>query len=148
CARSAARASRKSPIRRCRSRASPAADSSLGTIVLARPLAGPLRRCHLTVAAAGDRMADNASPQMMPLRVTRNDKIADGIHLLEFRDPDGKELPAFTAGAHIALRTPKGLLRKYSLCNDPAERARYAVAVKREASGRGGSIDLLDNVKA
>ncbi len=92
-------------------------------------------------------MADTASTQMMPLRVTRNDRIADGIHLLEFRDSDGKELPAFTAGAHIALRTPKGLLRKYSLCNDPAERNRYAVAVKRETSGRGGSIDLLDNVK-
>jgi phthalate 4,5-dioxygenase reductase subunit len=92
-------------------------------------------------------MPENASTQMMPLRITRNDRIADGIHLLEFRDPGGKELPAFTAGAHITLRTPNGLIRKYSLCNDPAERDRYAVAVKREAGGRGGSIDLIDNVK-
>ena len=30
---------------------------------------------------------------MMPLRVTRNDKIADGIHLLEFRDA-GRQNPA------------------------------------------------------
>ena len=28
-------------------------------------------------------------PQMMPLRVTRNDKIADGIHLFELRDAAG-----------------------------------------------------------
>ena len=43
---------------------------------------------------------------------------------------------------------PNGLLRKYSLCNDPAERDRYLVAVKREANGRGGSSNLIDNVKA
>jgi phthalate 4,5-dioxygenase reductase subunit len=84
----------------------------------------------------------------MRLRVTRNDKIADGINLLEFRDAGGKELPAFSAGAHIAIRTPNGLLRKYSLCNDPADRGRYLVAIKREASGRGGSINLIDAVKA
>ena len=85
---------------------------------------------------------------MLPLRVTRNDKIADGIHMLEFRDVEGKTLPEFSAGAHITIRTPSGLLRKYSLCNDPAERDRYLVAVKREVNGRGGSTDLIDHVKA
>lgn len=86
--------------------------------------------------------------QVMSLRVTRNDKIADGIHLLEFRKPDGAPLPPFTAGAHITIRVPNGPLRKYSLCNDPAERDRYQVAIKREANGRGGSIALIDKVKA
>ena len=87
-------------------------------------------------------------PPTMPLRVTRNDKIADGIHLLEFRDPGGRSLPEFTAGAHIGIRVPNGLLRKYSLCNDPAERERYQVAVKRESNGRGGSCSLIDDTKA
>jgi len=93
-------------------------------------------------------MAASDQPGMMPLRVTRNDKIADGINLIEFRDLDGKPLPEFTAGAHIAIRVPNGLLRKYSLCNDPSERDRYQVAVKREANGRGGSANLIDSVKA
>ncbi len=93
-------------------------------------------------------MTEIDQPQMMPLRVTRSDKIADGIHLLEFRDPAGKTLPPFTAGAHIGIHTPSGLLRKYSLCNDPAEHDRYLVAIKREANGRGGSINLIDAVKA
>ena len=84
----------------------------------------------------------------MPLRVTRNDQVADGIHLLEFRDAAGKQLPEFSAGAHIAVRVPNGLLRKYSLCNDPAERDRYQIAVKRESNGRGGSRSLIDSVKA
>jgi phthalate 4,5-dioxygenase reductase component len=85
---------------------------------------------------------------MMTLRVTRNEAIADGINLFEFRQPDGAALPEFSAGAHIAIRVPSGAIRKYSLCNDPAERGHYQIAVKREASGRGGSIDLIDNVKA
>jgi len=93
-------------------------------------------------------MTTTDQPQTMPLRVTRNEKIADGIHLLEFRDAGGKQLPEFSAGAHIAIRVPNGLVRKYSLCNDPAERDRYLVAVKREANGRGGSSTLIDNVKA
>ena len=87
-------------------------------------------------------------PQMLPLRVMRNDKIADGIHILEFRDAGGQPLPKFSAGAHIAIQAPNGLLRKYSLCNDPAERDRYLVAIKREANGRGGSCNLIDNTKA
>jgi phthalate 4,5-dioxygenase reductase subunit len=93
-------------------------------------------------------MTTNEQPPMMPLRVMRNDRIADGIHLIEFRDPGGKPLPEFSAGAHITVRVPNGLLRKYSLCNDSAERDRYQVAVKREAQGRGGSINLIDKVKA
>ena len=93
-------------------------------------------------------MAVNDQPPAMPLRVTRNDKIADGIHLFEFRDAAGQPLPEFSAGAHIAIHVPGGLLRKYSLCNDPAERDRYQVAVKREANGRGGSSNLIDKVKA
>jgi len=96
----------------------------------------------------GREMAASDDPPMMPLRVTRNEKIADGIHLLEFRDAGGKPLPEFSAGAHITIRVPNGLLRKYSLCNDPAERNRYQVAVKREVNGRGGSCNLIDNVQA
>lgn len=93
-------------------------------------------------------MTADQQPPMMPLRVTRNDKIADGIHLIEFRNTAGGLLPEFTAGAHIAIRVPNGLVRKYSLCNDPAERDRYQVAVKREVNGRGGSANLIDAVKA
>src|SRR4029450_5904550 len=89
-----------------------------------------------------------AEPQTMLLRVTRNDAVADGIHLLELRDARGRPLPEFSAGAHVAVRVPNGLVRKYSLCNDPAERDRYQIAVKREGDGRGGSRSLIDDVKA
>jgi ferredoxin-NADP reductase len=78
------------------------------------------------------------------------DKIEDGgqgIKLFSLVDPDHWELPPFRPGAHIDLHLPGGLVRTYSLCNDPADDKRYVVAVKREAEGRGGSIVLHDAVK-
>src|SRR4030095_8281103 len=89
-----------------------------------------------------------AHPPTMLLRVTPNDAVAAGIHLLEFREANGTPLPEFSAGAHIGVRVPNGLLRKYSLCNHPAERDRYQIAVKREDNGSGGSRRLIDDVKA
>lgn len=59
---------------------------------------------------------------MKPLRITRNNEIADGIHLLEIRGKDGRELAPFDPGAHLSIRVPNGLVRKYSLCNDPSKR--------------------------
>jgi ferredoxin-NADP reductase len=70
-----------------------------------------------------------------------------GIKVFSLADPDGWELPPFRPGAHIDLHLPGGLVRTYSLCNDPAGNTRYVVAVKREVDGRGGSIALHDIVK-
>ena len=81
------------------------------------------------------------------VRITRAEPIAHGIHLYEMSRPDGAELPEFTAGSHVNLRIPNGLVRKYSLCSDPADRSRYGIAIKREDNGRGGSILLVDNTK-
>lgn len=83
-----------------------------------------------------------------PLRVTAAGPIAEEIFGFELADPEGAELPPFTAGAHLRVRVPGGLERRYSLCSDPAETRRYAIAVKREAGGRGGSVALCDGVKA
>ena len=94
-------------------------------------------------------MADEFSAaETMTLKVTRKDEIARGIDLFELRRPGGGELPEFSAGAHVAVKVPNGLIRKYSLCNDPAERDRYQIAVKRDEAGRGGSVSLIENTKA
>lgn len=72
---------------------------------------------------------------------------ADGILSFEFVDPDGGELPPFTAGAHIDVHIRDGLVRQYSLCNDPRERSRYVIAVLKEAVGRGGSRAMHDALR-
>jgi phthalate 4,5-dioxygenase reductase subunit len=79
------------------------------------------------------------------LRLTRKEEIAKDIFELEFRRADAADLPAFTAGAHVQVQVPNGSLRKYSLCNDPAERQRYVIAVKHESAGRGGSRSLIED---
>jgi phthalate 4,5-dioxygenase reductase component len=88
----------------------------------------------------------HADPVLIPRRVARAERIAEDIHLFELRDLAGADLPGFSAGAHVSLRVPNGLIRKYSLCNNPAERDRYVIAVKREAPGRGGSESLIRDV--
>lgn len=54
-------------------------------------------------------------------------------------DPDGWQLPPFTAGAHIDVHLPGGLVRQYSLCGDPFENRHYELGVLDEPAGRGGS---------
>jgi vanillate O-demethylase ferredoxin subunit len=64
------------------------------------------------------------------------------IVVFELTDPDGAELPAFAAGAHIDIEAAPGLVRQYSLLNDPAERHRYCVGILRDPASRGGSAAL------
>lgn len=83
----------------------------------------------------------------MPLRVAGIADVAQGIRSFELVQPDGAELPPFTPGSHVKVETPSGALRKYSLCNDPAERHRYVIAVKREDGGQGGSLSMHTELK-
>jgi vanillate O-demethylase ferredoxin subunit len=83
------------------------------------------------------------------LQVRADKKVleAKDIYRFELVDPEGKPLPAFTAGSHIDVHLPSGLIRQYSLCNDPMERHRYVIAVLRDPNTRGGSVVLHDEVK-
>ena len=83
-----------------------------------------------------------------PLRVAAAARIAEDIHRFDLVHPDGAELPAFTAGSHLKVRVPNGLVRRYSLCSDPNDVSGYSIAVKREAGGAGGSVSLCDGVQA
>ncbi|MFT8540913.1 PDR/VanB family oxidoreductase [Acetobacter sp.] len=69
---------------------------------------------------------------------------AKDIVSLELRAPDNAPLPRFTAGSHIDLHLSNGIVRSYSLSNDPAETERYVVGVARDAASRGGSRYIHD----
>lgn len=64
---------------------------------------------------------------------------AGEVTVVELRPANGAALPGFTAGAHLDLHLPGGLVRQYSLWNDPAETDRYLIAVRLLEAGRGGS---------
>lgn len=83
----------------------------------------------------------------LDLRVTAIRYEADSVLSFELRAPDDGELPPFTAGAHVDLSLPNGLMRSYSLCNSPRDRDRYVIGVQRDPNSRGGSAYLHDKVR-
>jgi phthalate 4,5-dioxygenase reductase subunit len=87
---------------------------------------------------------DSGASSSMSLTVLRKAQLARDITLFELGYPDQRALPPFSAGSHLAITTPNGLLRRYSLSNPPSERQRYVVAVQRDAAGGGGSVSMVD----
>ncbi len=83
---------------------------------------------------------------MLHVRVAAKAPLADGICGLELVAADGGALPAFSAGAHVDLHLGPGLVRPYSLCNDPAETHRYRLGVLREPASRGGSAAVHERL--
>lgn len=67
---------------------------------------------------------------------------AERVLSLRLRPADGAELPPFAPGAHVALHVAPGLVRHYSLCSDPQDRAAWRIAVLLEAASRGGSATV------
>src|ERR1700724_1718972 len=103
------------------------------------------RSSGLTSATSCERiMADG----MMQVRLKRISFEAETIHSYELVAPAGGDLPAFTAGCHIDLHLPNGMIRSYSLVNDQSERNRYVVAVNKDAASRGGSRFVHETVRA
>lgn len=84
---------------------------------------------------------------MLQLRVKSSTWEAPNVLSYELRSIDGAELPPFTAGAHIDLALPNGLVRSYSLINPQSERHRYVIAVQKELQGRGASKWIHQNLR-
>jgi vanillate monooxygenase ferredoxin subunit len=79
------------------------------------------------------------SSTTLEVRVAARRLAADDIVEIELVPVAGGELPAFEAGAHIDLHLGAGLVRQYSLHNDPRERHRWCIGVLKDAASRGGS---------
>jgi ferredoxin-NADP reductase len=79
--------------------------------------------------------------------VSRIEDLGNETRRFTLVDQDDWELPPFKAGAHIDVHLKAGLVRTYSLCNEPEDNRRYIIAVKRERNGRGGSNFLHDQVR-
>ncbi|NDZ17011.1 oxidoreductase [Variovorax sp. WS11] len=75
----------------------------------------------------------------LSVRVARRIREAVDIASFELVPTGSEPLPSFSAGAHVDVHLPGGLVRQYSLCNDPSEPHRYLIAVLRDGNGRGGS---------
>ena len=69
---------------------------------------------------------------------------AEGVNSYVLEPIGDGHLPPFTAGAHVDLHLSEGLVRPYSLLNDPREADRYVIGVQADPNGRGGSRHVHD----
>lgn len=80
-------------------------------------------------------------PAELRLAVASRRTVALDVVESELRPADG-ELPEWRPGAHIDVTAENGIIRQYSLCGDPGDRASYRIAVLRQPGSRGGSAWL------
>jgi vanillate O-demethylase ferredoxin subunit len=81
---------------------------------------------------------------LLDVVVRRRQLQGQAIAVLELADPAGSPLPPFTAGAHVDVHLPGGIVRSYSLCGDPRVRSAYRLGVLRDPASRGGSLAVHD----
>jgi vanillate monooxygenase ferredoxin subunit len=80
------------------------------------------------------------SPQpMLAVRVLEKREAAIDVLSFVLVAADGGSLPSCSAGAHIDITLPNGMVRQYSLCKVDSARGAYELAILRDADGRGGS---------
>jgi len=83
------------------------------------------------------------------VKVVSVKEAAKGIKTFVFEPASpGEHLPEFTAGSHINITLPSGMVRPYSLVNPPYEQNKYQIAVKLEVNGRGGSKEMHEVISA
>lgn len=82
-----------------------------------------------------------------PVRLRAIIQESEDINCLRFRSLTGEALPPFQPGAHIDLHLPNGLMRSYSLIEPWSAQGDYAVAVKNEHAGRGGSRFIHNDLR-
>ncbi len=76
---------------------------------------------------------------VIQVEITKAEETAQGVMKYEFAPVDGRDLPAWQAGAHLDIVVTPEFLRQYSMSGNPADRSCYQIAVLREDAGRGGS---------
>lgn len=86
--------------------------------------------------------SEAAQTGWLRLKVAHRHTAGRDIVVFDLEDPSGRPLPRFAAGAHVDVRTGGGIVRQYSLCNDPRERHRYRLGVLLDPASRGGSAAI------
>ncbi|WP_420752795.1 PDR/VanB family oxidoreductase [Rhodococcus sp. O3] len=99
----------------------------------------------MSEASAGSARAEPG----LYLSVTDTIELSPTVRHVRLADPAGRSLPSFTPGSHIVVACgtgPDGRVRRnsYSLTGPSFEPDHYAISVRLEESGRGGSRWIHD----
>ena len=82
---------------------------------------------------------DFATNEWQTVRIGRRRIESENIISLELVARDGRLLAPFKAGAHVDVKIAPGIVRQYSLLNDPCEQHRYRLGILLDKASRGGS---------
>jgi ferredoxin-NADP reductase len=91
-----------------------------------------------------------SGPQQLEVTVSAVVPVNDVVTRFEFTRTDGAEFPPFSGGAHTVVSMQDGdrtRMNAYSLMSNPADLSRYAISVRIDEAGRGGSLFMHRNVK-
>jgi vanillate O-demethylase ferredoxin subunit len=87
-------------------------------------------------------MAGTSDEEGLRARIVARTMESSDIVSVELWPLEGATLPPFAAGAHVDVHVAPGLVRQYSISNDPREAHRYRLAVLAEPNSRGGSAGI------
>jgi ferredoxin-NADP reductase len=88
--------------------------------------------------------------EKVEVKVTAVVPVNELVTRFEFQRRDGGLFPPFSGGAHTVVEMKddgRTRLNPYSLMSDPSDRSTYAISVRRDDEGRGGSLFMHRNVK-
>lgn len=91
----------------------------------------------------------SAGTEKIDVTVIAKVPVNELVTRFEFRRTDGGALPTFSGGAHTVVEMRDGgtmRLNPYSLMSDPMDPSHYAISVRRDDQGRGGSLYMHRNV--
>ncbi|MFC9554865.1 PDR/VanB family oxidoreductase [Rhodococcus sp. NPDC056960] len=80
----------------------------------------------------------------LALTVREARTLCAGIRHVALADPDGRALPSFTPGSHLAVDWAEGRRNSYSLTGPSIEPDHYAISVRLDENGHGGSRWIHD----
>jgi len=69
------------------------------------------------------------------------------VAVMEFESVTSMLLPKIEAGAHIDVHLPNGMIRQYSLCQDPNQQGIFRLGILRDPESRGGSVSAFDEIQ-
>lgn len=92
----------------------------------------------------------SAGTNKIAVTVTDIVRLNDLVTRFEFQRTDGGLFPTFSGGAHTVVEMHDGditRLNPYSLMSDPMDQSTYAISVRRDDAGRGGSLFLHNSAQ-
>ena len=71
------------------------------------------------------RYTNDVDSPVIQVQVAKVEVMGKGVTKYELSSLDGTDLPKWEAGSHLDVVVAPEFLRQYSMCGDPADRARY-----------------------